>query len=208
MVRFLIADPRQAMGTDAHPVGARPPIWPLPNPERRASIAKPDRVSRGASATRVKPAICQLEAGAMPRTWFRSLVRAARPRVSTRLFPSLARIDDAFGRDGSTGPISTAEASLRAHGEPEAHRSRSQSVVRGPPSGRLRAGRFHRVGHRSAEADVQAIPAIDCDDRKRQRDDLLRREAARELVEELIRCARVGLLTGDHRYLAGGGRAG
>src|SRR5581483_5829578 len=106
----------------------------------------------------------------------------------------------------STKPISTAEATLRARGEPVPHRSRSESEVCGPPSGRLRAGRCHRVGHRSAEADVQPIPAVDCEDRERERDDLLRCEAARELVEQLIRCARVGqpretLAPGERRAL-------
>lgn len=84
----------------------------------------------------------------------------------------------------STKPISTAEAIYARMASRSLSVPRSRSGIRRPPSGRLRVVRFHRVGDRRAEADVRAIPAADCDDRGGERDDLLRSEAARELVED------------------------
>ena len=64
-----------------------------------------------------------------------------------------------------------------------------QAMTHNAGSDRVRVVDPARAGHGRAKANIQAVPAVDRDDRERERDDLLRGEVARELLEELIRCA-------------------
>jgi transaldolase len=131
----------------------------------------------------------------------RALPRRARPRrprrKATQAGPSARDQARRTGRFCQRRAACAARRPRLARGELRGAAGRArdpradglQAMTHDARSDRVRVVDPARAGHGRAKANVQAVPAVDRDDRDCERDDLLGGEVARELLEELIRCA-------------------